>query len=357
MRFRLTRAADFPVARSFIPSAYRYAPATRDALPDLWTDLLKAGQLITAVVEASESQAAGQVLGVGLSVFVSDAFVDDLLADPVPYVNARLHDLIRAGESPVLGARQIAESSCNGGLNLLPLHFCTPSVDVRDPLVLRTLSAAQDLFRLMHAGFNVKRVVKEVVNLDLCCFMQSTGMKLACDYSARPEFGLESLPEPERPYLLSVDRDEMPLGSSMSLMFVTTPVRFYFSPAEQKLLLCALLRESDEDIAGDLGLSPDTVRKHWKSVFQRVSDADPGFFMDEQGGSAREGTRGRGKRRHLLRYLQLHMEELRPHGNGRTAGEAPGERRAGCRSVGASFSRPFPRFCGASVGDRPAAKT
>jgi hypothetical protein len=40
-----------------------------------------------------------------------------------------------------------------------------------------------------------------------------------------------------------------------------------------------------------------------------VQFAEPLFFPDEP---ERTG-RGRGKRRHLLRYLTLHMEELRPY--------------------------------------------
>jgi hypothetical protein len=51
------------------------------------------------------------------------------------------------------------------------------------------------------------------------------------------------------------------------------------------------------------------LRKHWRSIYQRVQFADPLFFPDEP----RESGRGRGKRRHLLRYLLLHMKELRPY--------------------------------------------
>jgi hypothetical protein len=297
-----------------VPTAYRYSPAVFSVLPEIWTELLRSGQLVSAVLEDSEAGGAGRVLGVGLSVFVTDAFADALLNNPIPYVNARLHDMILGGESPVLTAQQIAKENINGGLNLLPLHFCTPSVDLDNPVILRTLSAAQDLFRIMHAGFKVKRVVKEVVNHQLCRFMQSTGMNLVCDYGeTRPEFGLESVPAEERPYLLSIRYEKMPPGSYMNLMFNITPVRFHFSPAEQKLLLCALLRESDDEIAEDIHLSPDTIRKHWRSIFQRVLNAEPGFFNEASDTKAGEGTRGRGKRRRLLRYLQMHMEELRPH--------------------------------------------
>lgn len=313
MHFRLTQPSDFLIARDFIPPAYRYSQQVHEAIPELWSSLLKTGQLTSAVLEEG-SNGSARVLGVGLSVFVSDDFADSTLSSPAPYLNNRLHEMLLAGDSPLLSLRQIALANQNGGLNLLPLHFCTASVDIGDPDVLRTLSAAQDLFRIMHGGYRVKRVLKEVVNQNLCRFMQSTGMNLECDFvQAQPHLGLENLPASERPYLLSANYCEMPLGSQMSLMFFTSPVRFHFSPAEQKLLMCAMLRESEDDIARDLGLSPDTLRKQWKSIFHRVIAADPEFFPTESSGKLDEGVRGRGKRRQLLRYLQMHMEELRPH--------------------------------------------
>lgn len=314
MRFRLTQPEDFAAALAFLPRAFCYSPTLLDALPDIWSELLRSGRLISGVVEELSAPPGKQLLGVGLSVFVSDAFADDILVNPRPYANARLHDMLLAGHSLVLNPREIAQHNLNGGLNLMPLHFCTASLNFRDPQVMRILSAAQELFRIMHAGYRVKRIVKDVVNIDLCRFMQATGMNLVCDYaSAYPELGLDSLPESERPYLLSIRHDEMPLGSAMSMMFLTSPVRFRFTPAEQRVLLCALLRETDEDIAHDLALSHDTVRKHWKSIFQRVQMVAPEFFPGDEEDKSNGNGRGREKRRHLLRYLQMHMEELRQH--------------------------------------------
>lgn len=319
MRFRLTKPSDLVLARDLIPAAYRYAPPVRDALPRIWTEMLKAGQLNTALVEDPALTPDERVRGVGLSVFVRDRFADEALAAPTPYLNARLHDLIVAGRSPVLTRREIAEANANGGLTLMPLHFATRSLDVGIPYVLRTLTAAQDLFRLVHAGFHVRRVIKEVVNIDLCRFMQSSGMRLITDYgdTAAAE-RLRGVNPHQRPYLLAAEHAEFALGTTMSMMFIVGDARFRFSPAEQRVLQCALLHEHDDDVAADLGISLDTLHKHWRSIYRRVQFTDPAFFPDEP----ERDRRGRGKRRHLLRYLTLHMEELRP------CRERPGTRTA-----------------------------
>jgi DNA-binding CsgD family transcriptional regulator len=306
----LARPEDFAVAQAFVPSAYRYAPRVREALPAVWAQLLRAGQLNTAVVEDPSLPAGDRVRGVGLSVFVTDDFADAVLRLPTPYLNARLHEMILAGRSPILTRPAIAEANTNRGLTLMPLHFATPSVDCSDPVVMRTLAAGQDLFRLVHAGYRIRRIIKEVVDINLCRFMQSSGMRLFTDYSdTRNADWLRDVKSADRPYLLAVDHVDLPLGSSLSMMFITGAARFRFSPAEQKVLLCALLHERDEDVATDLGVSLDTLRKHWRSIYERVQFADPLFFPDEP----RTNGRGRGKRRHLLRHLLMHMEELRPY--------------------------------------------
>jgi len=98
-------------------------------------------------------------------------------------------------------------------------------------------------------------------------------------------------------------------------MFTTPRLRFFLSPAEKRLLICELVRESDKRIADNLCLSEDTIRKHWKSIFQRVLDVDASFFQEESQPKVVEGIRGRGKRHDLVNYLQQHMAELRPHCN------------------------------------------
>lgn len=315
MRFRMTQAADFSNVLEMMPPSYRYSPEILKNIPKLWTNLLRDGSLLTVVFEDT---ASGEMLGMGVSAFLNDDFVDEQLANPTPYVNKRIHEMLMAGNSPILSANEIGEANGNSGVNLMPMHFFTPPPDFSNPETLKVLAAAKDLFRIMHAGFNIKRILYEVVDINLMRAMQAAGLTLLSDYAdADPGFGLEKVPEEIRPYLLYASHEDLPMGSDIALMFIKSPVHFHFTPAEQKILLCAMLRENDEEIASDLHIAPDTVRKHWKSIFQRVQDSNPTFFEDGSESKANEGTRGRGKRRQLLRYLQLHMEELRPHKNGR----------------------------------------
>lgn len=91
-------------------------------------------------------------------------------------------------------------------------------------------------------------------------------------------------------------------------MFQWQLPRFFFSPAEQELLLYALTGDTDDGLAAQLCVAPITVKKRWESVYKRVEAAAPEVF----GLAETMGRRGGEKNRRLLAYLWHYMEELRP---------------------------------------------
>ena len=324
MRFRLPRKSDFAIARDFVPRGYGYSEEVLRKLPELWQSLYANGQLNAGVVEKADPSQPVTVCGVGISVFVEEAFADACLANPQPYLNERLHMEILAGRSPVLSRAQILSNAGGAGLTLMPIHFATPSFDYRNEEVMRILTAAQDLFRMVHAGFHVRRIFKEVAGIDLCRYMIGSGMALHSEYAGTE---VAKLDPAERPYMLAVNHADLPLGSPMSIMFVRGPVRFEFTPAEQRLLYSALYYERDDELAEVLAVSLETIRKQWRSVHERVQDVDTAFYAADAEPS---GTgRGRGKRRLLMRYLAHHMEELRPYARSHARPKAAGSPKLG----------------------------
>ena len=80
--------------------------------------------------------------------------------------------------------------------------------------------------------------------------------------------------------------------------------------AERRLLQCALLLDTDAEIAEETGLSRDTIRTQWRSIFARVARTAPSLLPSSDLDS--EEVRGPNKRRKLLQYINSHLEELRP---------------------------------------------
>jgi DNA-binding NarL/FixJ family response regulator len=82
----------------------------------------------------------------------------------------------------------------------------------------------------------------------------------------------------------------------------------FLTPAEQRLLTCALREWTDDEIAKGLAISTSAVKKCWQSIYTRVGLRLPTLLPEDDDG----GKRGVEKKRHLLSYVRNHPEKLRP---------------------------------------------
>ena len=89
MRYRTTKPEDLYAAREFISAGYNYAPNVREALPRIWEDLMRSGQLNTAVVEDPARPEKDRLLGTDRHAEIASlapAFVDNQFHDQIPIV-------------------------------------------------------------------------------------------------------------------------------------------------------------------------------------------------------------------------------------------------------------------------------
>lgn len=89
-----------------------------------------------------------------------------------------------------------------------------------------------------------------------------------------------------------------------SVMTSPAPV-FGFSRAEQRLLECALLDCTDQEAATLLDVTPDAIKKRWRSINAKVVAREPATL----GGL----SSAVGRRRAILRRIRPRLEELRPY--------------------------------------------
>jgi len=312
MYFRLIRPRDFPMCTRLLPPAFRAGPRVRAALPAVWYRLLAADQLNAGVVVDPRVTGAPSIVAFGMTAFIDEAFVDEQLASPRPYLSGLVYQRLLAGESPILDARQVRCANSSGSLNLLILHFgiaMTPS-DTRN---LAAVTAAQDGFRLTHMGYGIRRVLQEGYGPQQLAFLTAGGFLLKSDYGGYYARTRAKPPAEERPFLVGLDREDpesqLP-GSAISSLFQAARPRFHFSPAEQRVLARAVMDEADDEIADALSVSGDAVKKIWRRIYERAAAVEPQLL----GGAADRSalTRGKEKRRRLIRHLRYHLEELRP---------------------------------------------
>ncbi len=305
LNFRPAKPADFPACCGVLAEFERsyYDGEVLRALPEVWAELAAREALSISVFEDEDLPPKRRLLGLGTGIFVDDAFCAQVLADPKPYLANRVYRSCLDGRSPVLGYKAIRQANSIGGVNLLPLDFALAACDLFGLETFPLLAVVWEAFQFNFYGYRLNWIVQEVFGEDWRDFLLAAGLKVYSDYG-------DAQPKP-RPFLMGTSREDFRkrAGSRYTFFFTAPAPRFYFSHAQQKLLLLALRDIGDQEAARELGVSAHTVKELWKSILLRVEDVSPDLFCCD---AIYLGRRGPEKRRHLLDYLAHHLEELRP---------------------------------------------
>lgn len=311
---RAARFSEFDQLLPLIRDRFVYTPQQQQQLLEVWTAVLREGSGESAVVEDHNRPAHQRVVGFGLSVFVADWFSDQA-ASMAPYIGQRLLELYCDNRSPILTRKQVAQANVREGLNVLSLHVGWPEERLTPLEIKHVRHFLSDAFVVLHRGYKLRLLLHEFYGKEELSMLFAMGGVLWSDYSwffqAHPDL---TPPEERWPYLGGVRREEaLQQEATVSFaVFSSPPPRYSFTPREQEVLRIALLGSTDEAIAQALGLSLVTVKKLWKSIYERVAAKNPAalpFPWPEVSNGAR---RQKEKRRFLLDHIRSHPEEIRP---------------------------------------------
>ncbi len=292
-----------------LPDGFPASPPLRTHLAGAWHAWLRDGVMQMTVLEDAHRPPDDRRIAFGSSIFVSAEFAEEAKTTlPPPLAEQVIHHW-HAGRSPVLSMDAVREANSGPGLTLLVLCIgWLPRLSAEE---LRWAKAKLlEALLFFHSGYLLNEVLQEVYSEDERDRGQAAGAFVKNDYAAFYAAHPDLLPLPEhRPFLMGGSRAETRDGSYLSPLFFYRPPHFYFKTGEQELLCLALLDCDDEAAASELHLSPSTIQKRWRMIYERVMLAEPEFFP---AGSADSGTRGAAKRHRLLAYLRGHLEEMRP---------------------------------------------
>lgn len=311
MRFR--KATDSDIAgivgifkgRNALP----LEPRVRAALPDLLRQLVASPACTLTVFE--DSHALGtRILSFASGLFVRDAVVEPYLADPHPgFVSSVLEGLLD-DRRPLLTLDEMRQGNANGGLTLAVFPMPYGTREWADPLVAELRRQAPSAFLRFYAGYRLRSIYYEVFTDAAAAYVQAGGYRLLHDFSERAGTGI--FDRESRPRMLRLTRSELPPGamSMATQMFDPPAAQLGLTPAEQRVALQALDGASDRTLAASLGLSIETVREHWRSIYRRLAWELPHIdVLTRHGGGAKRGLE---KRRGAIEYLRQNMHELRP---------------------------------------------
>lgn len=287
----------------------RYGNGVGD-LRTVWLRLLGREAFRAVVFEEGQGSKVALV-GVGVSVFVTDTFLLQMKTPPLFWVGPELTRRIMQEDNPLLSDKQLREANSERGLNLVTWEGALNQKCLDRP---EAKAAVFSAFVEQHRGFLLKEVVGHGMTEELLEGTLRSGGSLL---DAQGNY-VDSVEKPIQevfasPHYVGLTR-ELALsrtGSWVGSLFIYERPRFGLRPSEQRLLLTALRGGTDDELANELGVSLSSVEKTWAFIYARASAHLSGLSSNHD---ASEGAteRGKEKKQRLLNYLREHPEELRP---------------------------------------------
>jgi DNA-binding CsgD family transcriptional regulator len=315
IRYRPLRSRDIPectkIVRSHPILGRRYARAIAD-LGSAWQCVLDTEGFASTAVFEELDKAGARILGLGISVFVSDDFLREVKTPPFLWIGPELARRILRGCSPLLSFEEVAEANSRHGLNLVVWQLGVPDQNITPEVASRVLAA----FLEGHRGFLLKEFVQQAESVAHVAAMRKAGVHLLDpeDDSYR-EFPEKDLIRVVRePHVVGLTR-EMALsqrGSWVASLFHSSPPQVGFSRSEQRLLSLAMSGETDEELSRMLQISLSGIKKAWRRVYDRAASHAPEIFRVSSSGDGSTPERGKEKKHLLIAYVREHPEELRP---------------------------------------------
>lgn len=245
----------------------------------------------------------GRLLGFGLSGFVPAAQVLVPVQSGQSLVAAHLHAEAQA-QAVYLDAANLNRVQRADELHLVVVSYQQETVDLQDPLSMELVHAGHTAFRLLHEGFSLQGVWQEgdPSHADWMCAGGFTVKHRSAGSALQPR------------WLYGATREDDPVhwpSHTLSYVLRRRPRRLGLSAAQCRVAELALWQMDDAQVAQELGISSATVRRHWRGIFDRL-DASNVLRQDVCEAGTDPAHRGPERRRKVLDYLRMHLQEIRP---------------------------------------------
>jgi DNA-binding CsgD family transcriptional regulator len=283
-------------------------PRVREALPFLLRQLLSSPACALSVFETNEP-AGPRIFSVAGGLFVRDAVIDGYLAAPHPGLLSTVLASLLDGRPQLLTLDEMRRANSGDGLVLAVLPVPLGRLAWNDPRLVELRQSAPQAFLHDIGGYRLRSIYYEVFTDEAAAYLQSGGYRLLHDFSARAGSG--HLRPDCRARMLRLTNTDLPPGAMSLAMQMFDPPRatLGLTSAEQRVVLRALDGAPDQAIADAIGLSRETVRSNWRSIYRRLGSVLPEIAQANGDG---EGSRGAERRRAAIEYLRQNMHELRP---------------------------------------------
>ena len=263
-------------------------------VPGLLDELLRAELIQLAYIESLPDREP-RLLG-GIS-FIDPACVDEARARGLTLPNTVFGAALE-GRKPFLSPKEVGKQNSRGELHLMNFFGNFGNIDLSQSEMANFYEVSNQGYHFFHFGYAFRALWMEVLAAHHLQELENQGMKIERRLA---------LATGETATLLCMTREwakANPYFRRSGYFFPPSP-RFGFSRGEQRLLEFSMLDVPDDRVATSLHLSVDAIKKRWRSIHAKVDSTDPGLLSKASSGADR--------RKALLSYLRMHLEEIRPY--------------------------------------------
>ena len=256
--------------------------------------LLRAGLVRLAVIESLPRREPRMLGGI---CFIEPEYVDEARAAGSTLPNTVMRAALE-GREPFLPPTKIAEMNTRAELHLMNLFGNINALDLRQSEMANLYEVSNRGYHFLHFGYAYRAMWVEVWPPHHVEELQNLGMQI--ERQMKLQTG-------ETSTLMCLTPGQAlanPYAQRSRYFFPPAP-RFRFSLGEQRVLEWTMLGLADDEIAAKVHVSMDAIKKRWRSIYTKVGNVDPELLATVESGAT--------QRKELLSYLELHLEEIRPH--------------------------------------------
>lgn len=246
-------------------------------------------------------------VGIMVAAIVSEVCFRTYISAKQPPLLADLCRRIEDGQAMALSPAEIGAANAGAGCCLLIAYFGWGAINEESELSVNVRACIATAYAERFAGNRLKAMFGEVDGDYVLGVALSYGNRVLNDY---PDW-YERFPplDGRRARIVGVEREDGLKSGNFWLqrMFSYFPPKFLFTEPQRQTLRLAREGFTDVEIAAALGVSADSIKKRWTSIYDRVKEVLPGLLPDSPGAG-----RGTEKRRAVLHHLRDRPEELQP---------------------------------------------
>jgi DNA-binding CsgD family transcriptional regulator len=304
MQFRRTRCADIAACVALIDERFLYADEELREVERLCLELLRAGTAYSSVVT---DERFSFPVAFGIAGFVDDELADAYQRFQRSSISRDLFDRWRDGRSAFLSERDIARANAGPGVNcvVIAAGWKPTDVETRELASMKLTEGFMDV----HLGIRFRSFAHQL-------FGEPPLTPKALGVS---EVRSEEIRLARESMLITAHRDSY-VGENFLATQLFTKVeapKIGFDARSREVLKFAMDGLSDDEIADEVGITLQGVKKRWRQIFAIVRAASP-TLLGERSIADDDGKRGAESRSVVLQYVRSNRAELHPYDFGAT---------------------------------------